>query len=179
MKKTAYGRTHGGRRGAAHILTIIIFLIMLMIASVVWEYLRLVTITRDIRDTMTDATVAAIAENAYNAYGGVREGYSGMYRISDEDHWDLSVVKNDVLDLTSETLRMERSGDRLSGYAYTIEVKEFDIDVEQFAPYGASPRLRTSAELVIGTQIPHDFGWAFLPPADVDIKVDASFVARF
>jgi hypothetical protein len=167
------------RSGAANILTVIIFLIIFVIASGVWEYMRLFTVTREIRDAVSDATVAALAENAYNAYGGVREGYTGAYRINAEDLWDISVVKGDLLVLTGETLGMTRSGDTLKSHACAIRVKKFDIDVEAIAPAAPSMQIKTNADLLIGVLIPHDFGWSILPPADMDLKVDASFVARF
>jgi hypothetical protein len=169
----------GEKAGAANILTVVIFLIIFVVASGVWEYMRLVTITREIRDAMTDATVAALAENAYNVYGGVREGYTGAYEIDAEDLWNINVVKGDLLVLTGETLGMTKAGDTLSARAYTIKVEKFDIDVEALAPAAPSLQLRTNATLLVGARIPHDFGWSVLPPADVDIKVDTSFVTRF
>jgi hypothetical protein len=128
---------------------------------------------------MTDATVAALAENAYNAYGGVREGYTGMYEKSAEDRWDPAVIKGDILVLTGETLGMTKTGDTLKGHAYTIKVEKFEIDVEALAPGSPSTQMKTNAGLLIGAQIPHDLGWSFLPPAAMDIKVDASFITRF
>jgi hypothetical protein len=172
------------RKGAANILTAVIFLIVIIVASGVWEYMRLITVTKEVRDAMEAATITTLADNAYAAYGSVREGYSGMYRIRDsEDYWDNIAVIKEILDLTAESLGMVRDGTNLrkltpiGNHTFSLAVKSHDIRVETFG--GDASNIRTTANIIVQTTIPHSFGWDFLDAADIDIGVEASFVSRF
>jgi hypothetical protein len=177
-------RLNNKRKGASNILTAVIFLIVMIVASGIWEYMRLVTVTKEIRDGVEAATITAIAENQYNAYSSVREGYSGMYVYKESRNlWEKSAVVNEVLELTSESLGLEQTGMTLrkrtnkGNIYYSLTVKVRDIHVETFG--GDSSNVRTNANIIVATQIPYSFGWSFLGSADIELGIKASSVSRF
>lgn len=54
----------------------------LILACVVFEYMRLVIVAQGVRDSVQSAIVAVATENWDEAYPGLREGYSGGYQLS-------------------------------------------------------------------------------------------------
>ena len=67
-------------QGTPMILAVVVC--CLILACVVFEYMRLVIGAQGVRDSVQSAIVAVATENWDEAYPGLREGYSGGYQLS-------------------------------------------------------------------------------------------------
>ncbi len=63
-------------------LAVVIALAGMMFFVVLWQIVRLVTISAGVKDAVQSAVIATSVGNYSNVYDGVREGYSGGYRYS-------------------------------------------------------------------------------------------------
>lgn len=63
-------------------LAVVIALAGMMFFVVLWQIVRLVTISARVKDAVQSAVIATSVGNYSNVYDGVREGYSGGYRYS-------------------------------------------------------------------------------------------------
>ena len=62
-------------QGTPMILAVVVC--CLILACVVFEYMRLMIVAQGVRDSVQSAIVAVATENWDEAYPGLREGYSG------------------------------------------------------------------------------------------------------
>ena len=63
-------------------LAVVIALAGMMFFVVLWQIIRLITISAGVKDAVQSAVIATSVGNYSNVYDGVREGYSGGYRFS-------------------------------------------------------------------------------------------------
>ena len=63
-------------------LAVVIALAGMMFFVVLWQIIRLITISAGVKDAVQSAVIATSVGNYSNVYDGVREGYSGGYRYS-------------------------------------------------------------------------------------------------
>ena len=77
-------------------LAVVIALAGMMFFVVLWQIIRLITISAGVKDAVQSAVIATSVGNYSNVYDGVREGYSGGYRFSGNS-WRAAGVSGDVL----------------------------------------------------------------------------------
>ena len=76
-------------------LAVVIALAGMMFFVVLWQFVRLITISAGVKDAVQSAVIATSVGNYSNVYDGVREGYSGGYRYSGNS-WQTAVSTGDV-----------------------------------------------------------------------------------
>lgn len=90
-------------------LAVVIALAGMMFFVVLWQIIRLITISAGVKDAVQSAVIATSVGNYSNVYDGVREGYSGGYRFSGNS-WRAAVSTGDVYGRLDQLLGLHSSG---------------------------------------------------------------------
>ena len=90
-------------------LAVVIALAGMMFFVVLWQIIRLITISAGVKDAVQSAVIATSVGNYSNVYDGVREGYSGGYRYSGNS-WKTAVSTGDVYGRLDQLLGLHSSG---------------------------------------------------------------------
>ena len=90
-------------------LAVVIALAGMMFFVVLWQIIRLITISAGVKDAVQSAVIATSVGNYSNVYDGVREGYSGGYRYSGNS-WRMAVSTGDVYGRLDQLLGLHSSG---------------------------------------------------------------------
>ena len=99
-------------QGTPMILAVVVC--CLILACVVFEYMRLVIVAQGVRDSVQSAIVAVATENWDEAYPGLREGYSGGYQLSGSS-WTKNVTTGNVYDRLQQVLGLVYEDGRYLG----------------------------------------------------------------
>lgn len=173
----------GNRRGGGNLLAIVLVLAIMLIASVVWEYTRLMIVATGVRDALQSAIISVSTTNYDEVYNGLREGYSGGYML-DGERWDEALDTGDIYHQLDSTLGLNQTGGRHVKYAGDVlEYGVWGLNVEivnaPFArsSYGAGDQFLAKAEIEL--EVPLSFGWGFLPPMRAVLHVEAGYTPKF
>lgn len=132
-------------QGTPMILAVVVC--CLILACVVFEYMRLMIVAQGVRDSVQSAIVAVATENWDEAYPGLREGYSGGYQLSGSS-WTQNVTTGNVYDRLQQVLGLVYEDGRYLKYAGPdLEYRFYDLHMElENAPLAPSRRrgLRSS-----------------------------------
>lgn len=162
-------------------LTIALVLGILIIFSVMAEFFRLGIIVQGVRDTLQTSVISVATSNYNELYNGLREGYSGGYALSDErwladlDYYDIYARMDEVLGTEYDGLYHTKISD--DGYEYRFYNMELNIVNPALAP--ESTTVNFKADAFISIEIPLSFGWALLPPLELDIRTKSSYMPKF
>lgn len=166
------------RSGNAALFAIIIILCLMLLFTVISEYLRLQIIASGVRDALQSSVIAVATENYDEVYNGLREGYSGGYRLSETDQWEEQVDSGAVLMKLSDKLGLIDGIKYASGYMeYQLSDLEIQINNATFASSDNDSRFE--AEAWVTFTVPLSFGWDHLPPMEIRLKVDAGYSPKF
>ena len=170
-------------RGDGSVLAIVMVLVIVLIASGVWEFMRLHLIASGVRDALQSAIIAVATANYDDLYNGLREGYSGGYELND-DHWDVNIDIGDLYYQIDSTLGLKRQNGRHEKLSeghleYSVSGLRIQMFNAPFAPANSesSTRFRTSAE--IDLEVPLSFGCQMLPPLRTKLHAEAIYVPKF
>ena len=111
-------------QGTPMILAVVVC--CLILACVVFEYMRLMIVAQGVRDSVQSAIVAVATENWDEAYPGLREGYSGGYQLSGSS-WTQNVTTGNVYDRLQQVLGLVYEDGRYLKYAGRIWNTAFTI----------------------------------------------------
>ena len=119
-------------------LAVVIALAGMMFFVVLWQIIRLITISAGIKDAVQSAVIATSVGNYSNVYDGVREGYSGGYRYSGNS-WRTAVSTGDVYGRLDQLLGLHSScGKHIKtnsdGTEYAVYGLSVNVENAQFAP---------------------------------------------
>jgi len=150
-------------QGTPMILAVVVC--CLILACVVFEYMRLVIVAQGVRDSVQSAIVAVATENWDEAYPGLREGYSGGYQLS------------------GSSWTQNEDGRYLKYAGPDLEYRFYDLHMElENAPLAPSAPAGITQLNVTGTvtvEVPLSFGFGHLPPMQITMKLNAKYVPRF
>lgn len=168
-------------QGTPMILAVVVC--CLILACVVFEYMRLVIVAQGVRDSVQSAIVAVATENWDEAYPGLREGYSGGYQLSGSS-WTQNVTTGNVYDRLQQVLGLVYEDGRYLKYAGPdLEYRFYDLHMElENAPLAPSVPEGITQLNVTGTvtvEVPLSFGFGHLPPMQITMKLNAKYVPRF
>ena len=171
------------RRGDGNLLAIVIVLAILLTASGIWEYMRLMIIATGVRDAVQSSIISVATTNYDEVYNGLREGYSGGYSL-DGDRWEESLDIGDVYHQLDTTLGLSQQSGRhikMAGEDLEYSVWGLDIDIinAPFAPSNPDTAGRFQAAATIDLEVPLSFGWSFLPPMRITLHVEATYIPKF
>lgn len=171
------------RRGEGNLLAIVLVLVIMLIASAVWEYSRLMIVATGVRDALQSSIISVSTTNYDEVYNGLREGYSGGYTL-DGERWDETLDTGDIYYQLDSTLGLSASRGRHEKYAgEVLEYAVWGLNVEIInAPFAGSSYSADDqflAEAEIELEVPLSFGWDFLPPMRITLHVEAGYTPKF
>ncbi len=163
--------------GNMAIQAVVVMLVLLLLFSVISEYLRLQIIAKGVRDAVQSAVIAVAIENYDEVYNGLREGYSGGYTLYD-DSWVSKVDEGTVMNELSLLLGLTY-GKKIVGSEVEYELSDLAVHIlnAPFAP--TSNNNRFESEVGVTLTVPMSFGWEHLPPVEIHLKVNAGYTPKF
>lgn len=168
-------------QGSPMILAVVVC--CLILACVMFEYMRLIIVAQGVRNSVQSAIVDVATENWDEAYSGLREGYSGGYQFSGSA-WIQNVTTGNVYGRLQQVLGLVCEDGRYLKYAGPdLEYCFYDLRMElENAPLAPSVPAEISQLNVTGTitvEVPLSFGFGHLPPMQITMKLNARYVPRF
>ncbi|MCM1276948.1 MAG: hypothetical protein NC299_16555 [Lachnospiraceae bacterium] len=163
-------------------LAVVIALAGMMFFVVLWQVVRLITISAGVKDAVQSAVIATSVGNYANVYDGVREGYSGGYRYSGNS-WSAAVSTGDVYGRLDRLLGLKSSGRKhiktnSDGVEYSVYGLSVDVENTMFAPSSNSIK-QFSATSYITLEVPLSFCGDVLPPMRVQLCVKSKYTPKF
>ncbi|WP_034601054.1 hypothetical protein [Clostridiisalibacter paucivorans] len=164
--------------GSAIITACVVVVCLLLLFTVISEYLRLQIIAKGVRDTVQSSVISLATQNYDEVYNGLREGYSGGYELDRNDRWKSKVDEGAVLSDISNVLGL-RNGEKYAGSQLEYRITNLDINIlnTPLAPSGNSKKFES--EVWLNLQVPLSFGWDKLPPLKIRMKVNAGYTPKF
>ena len=164
--------------GSAVIMACVIVICLLLLFTVISEYLRLQIIAKGVRDAVQSSVISVAAENYDDVYNGLREGYSGGYELDSNDNWNSKVDTGAVLSNLGNVLGLINGSKYTdSMLEYTISNLEINIFNTPLAPSGNSKKFESEVWLTL--EVPLSFGWNRLQPLQIRMKVNAGYTPKF
>lgn len=162
-------------------LAVVIALAGMMFFVVLWQIVRLVTISAGVKDAVQSAVIATSVGNYSNVYDGIREGYSGGYRY--DTTWKAAVSTGDVYGRLDQLLGLKSSGGKhvktnSDGVEYSVYGLSVEVDNAQFAPTSGDIQ-QFSATSYITLEVPLSFCGDVLPPMRVQLCVKSKYTPKF
>ncbi|MBW7573173.1 Ig-like domain-containing protein [Caproiciproducens faecalis] len=158
-------------------IIIIPFLVLgvIILGTTMWEYSRLNTVAQGSRDAVQSAITQACTEQYDQLYPGLREGYSGGYKLESTD-WTENV---DLININSkiDAKLGTSNGTKTSNGKTEYKISNMSVQLHN-APL--APDNPDITQQFIGTAtytltVPLSFGWSALPPMVVPMKVTAGY----
>jgi len=171
------------KKGESSIFAVILVLAIIIIASGLFEHLRLMTIATGVRDSVQSAVISVVADNWDETYSGLREGYSGGYEKT-VSTWVTNISNGDVYQRLTEELGLTKEGGYYVKYAggvmeYRISGLAVIITNTPFAPTNQKYVNCFEAAGTISVEVPLSFGWESLPPMKLKLTLKAGFEPKF
>lgn len=154
---------------------------LLFLVCAMSEFFRLMIIAQGVRDVLQQAVISVATTNYDETYRGLREGYSGGYRLSGEQ-WVEDLDYDDVYYRLDSLLGTERDGSyhvrvQDGGYEYRLSGLRVEITNTGLAPGSASRNFEADARITI--EIPMSFGWGVVPPLTMELRTKAAYMPKF
>ncbi|MGV8147022.1 MAG: hypothetical protein ACLKAL_10975 [Alkaliphilus sp.] len=164
--------------GSSAVLACAIVLCLILLFTVISEYLRLQIIAQSVHGATQSAVISLAVENYDDVFTGLREGYSGGFELDSRGRWNTRIDEGAVFTNLSTALGLVNgrrySGDRLE---YTLSDLVVNIKNTSFAQVGNTDKF--TAEVWITLEMPLTFGWERLPPLRIRMRVRAGYTAKF
>ena len=162
-------------------MVIAVTLCLLMLFLVIAEYFRVNIIVQGVRDAVQQAVIATVNENYDDVYHSVREGYAAGWFPEGDGEWSESIDTGDIYGSLSYILGLTTDGEDYMKYAggtleYTLSDLSVRISNNSLAS-GQSEGYLATATLYL--EVPMSFAGKLLPPAQLDLRVDAKYVPKF
>lgn len=172
------------KKGNGAIYACIIVLVLMLIFTVISEYLRLQMIAKGVRDALQTSIILVATQNYDDLYSGIREGYSGGYELSPNDKWKSCIDIGSVYYHLDSTLGLKNNGVyhmKISGDEIEFKLSNLDLEIinSPLAPNNPDGERKFSATGKILLEVPLDFGWDMLPPMKINIGVKAGYTPKF
>lgn len=172
------------KRGNSLPLACAIVMALILIFSVVSEYMRLQIIVKGIRDALETSVISVASQNYDDVYNGLREGYSGGYTLSSSNIWKSKLDTGDVYSYLDNLLGLEKNGAyHIKFTSKEAEYKLSDLKINvinaPLAPSNPNSSSKFQAQAIIHLEVPLSFGWDKLPPLQINLKVKAGYTAKF
>lgn len=181
MRARTAGKFLQDKSGNSTPVTIALILGLLFLVCAMWEFFRMMVIAQGVRDGLQQAVISVATTNYDEAYRGLREGYSGGYRLSG-GQWVENLDYDDVYYRLDSLLGTGRNGSyhvktQGDGYEYRFYGLQVEIVNTGLAPGDASRNLEADARITI--EIPLSFGWGLVPPLVMELRTRAAYMPKF
>jgi len=166
------------KEGNAALMACVVVLCMFLIFSVISEYLRLEIIAKDVRDATQTAVISVATQNYDEVYNGLREGYSGGYTLDESDTWRQNVDNGAVYVNLSDILNLI-DGARYSGSEVEYTISNIDVDIINVPIASGNNGGKFESIVTLELHVPLSFGWDYLEPLKIKLKVNAGYTPKF
>lgn len=161
---------------------VVIALAGMLFFVVLWQIVRLVTISAGVKNAVQSAVISATVGNYANVYDGVREGYSGGYKYT-ENSWKSAVSTGDIYGRLDELLGLGTNVNvhyKYNSYGIEYTLSDLDVNVEnaEFAPTSGEIQ-QFSATSYITLEVPLSFCGEILPPMKIRLCVKSKYTPKF
>ena len=169
------------RSGEGYPMVIAVTLFLLMLFLVIAEYFRISIIVQGVRDAVQQAVIATVNENYDDVYHSVREGYAAGWFPEEGGEWSESVDTGDVYSSLSAVLGLTTDGESYRKYAgdtleYALSGLIVRISNNGLASGQSEGYLATAT---LHLEVPMSFAGKLLPPAELNLQVEAKYVPKF
>ena len=169
------------RSGEGYPMVIAVTLCLLMLFTVIAEYFRVTIIVQGVRDAVQQAVIATVNENYDDVYHSVREGYAAGWFPEEDGEWSESIDTGDIYGNLSSLLGLTTDGESYLKYAgdaleYTLSDLSVHISNNDLASGQSKGYLATAT---LHLEVPISFAGKVLPPASLNLRVDAKYVPKF
>lgn len=163
-------------------LAVVIALAGMMFFVVLWQIIRLITISAGVKDAVQSAVIATSVGNYSNVYDGVREGYSGGYRYSGSA-WKSAVSTGNIYGRLDELLGLKSVNGKhvktnSDGVEYSVYGLSVEVENTVFAPNSNAIK-QFSATSYLTLEVPLSFCAEILPPMKINLCVKSKFTPKF
>ncbi|KAB3537888.1 hypothetical protein F8154_01960 [Alkaliphilus pronyensis] len=168
------------KEGNAVLMACVIVLVMMLIFTVIAEYLRLKIIAKGVRDGVQSSVISVVTNNWDNNFNGLRQGYAGGYTLSGSN-WNSDIDNGAIYAELSNLLGLQRNGAEYVKYASSQEeyaIYDLSVNVRN-TPFRGNENDEFSADAYIVLRVPLEFGWGHLPDMVMRQKVKAKFTPKF
>lgn len=170
------------KKASSAVSAAVISIVIVMIMSVIFEYMKLLIISNGVKDAVQSAVVSSVVSNYDDAYSQLREGYSGGYVYTDTG-FDESIDTGDVMERLDMLLGLSDEGTKHtkyteSGYAeYSLSNLRVQYENTTLAQGNADKNLNITA--FVDIEMKMHFSGHELPPVKYTIKVMAEYMPKF
>lgn len=170
------------KKGFSAPWTVVIAISAIMFFVVAWQFLRLMTIAAGVKDAVQSAVISTLVANYGNVYDGIREGYSGGYRLS-RNSWKAAVSKGNIYGRLDNLLGLQKQGSKhvklnSDGVEFAVYGLSVEVDNAPLAPSGSTIS-QFSATSKITLEVPLSFCGDILPPMKIDLLVKSKYTPKF
>ena len=163
------------RSGSTVIIIPLLVLGLLIFGTVMWEHSRLNIVAQGSRDAVQAAITQACTEQYDQLYTGLREGYSGGYKLQ-SSNWTENV---DLININAKIDAKLGTSNGTKTNNGKMEYKISDMSVQlhnaPLAPGDPDSAKQFSGTATYTLTVPLSFGWSALPPMVVQQKVIAGY----
>jgi uncharacterized protein YjdB len=161
-------------RGNVAVIVPVLLVVLLTVLTSVLEYSRLMSVAASTRDAVSSAMTQICTDNAQQVYPGVREGYSGGYKLEDAS-WAQNVTTSDILSKVDAKLGTS-GGVKTSDGKLVFQISNLSMSMENapLAPTGTDEQQLTGTATYTLT-VPLSFGWSALPPMTIHMEAKSGF----
>lgn len=168
-------------KGNATIIAVSICMSLILVMSVIFEYMQMLIISNGIKNAVQSAVVSTVVANYDDSYSQLREGYSGGFTYIDTGFIETIDTWN-VYARLDELLALDEVGNEHIKYIgtqkeYSISNLSIETENTDFAQDDAEKNL--NATVYLDVEIPVRFGGRDLIPIRYTMKVKASYIPKF
>lgn len=173
MKKTI--KILSEKRGSAPIWMPFLVLGLFIFGTVMWEYSRLNIVGLGVRDAVQAAITQVCTDNYDKVYNGVREGYSGGYKL-DSLSWAENVDPGSITALVDKKLGSNDGAKITNGKTeFSISNLQVQITNAPLAPTDSDGAQQFTGTATFTLTVPLSFGWQALPPMTAHMTVSGGY----
>lgn len=170
-------------KGSTNISTAVVAMILIVIVASGLEYLRLNVIAQGTRNGMETVITQVCTDNYDRLYNGLREGYSGGYKLNN-GNWSEDVNTDNAYSIMDKQMGTRSQGASHAKYnGSTLEFQISDLSIQMtntpFAPDDSGNEQKFTGTATYTVTVPLSFGWQNLPPLVIPMEVKAGYTAKF
>ncbi len=162
-----------------YILLMVFILVILMISSVVFEYMRIKNNLSDVKSSLENSLVSYATDNWDEIYKSTREGYSGGYKLDDErslnwiENLDSSKIKSELI----SELKLNRLLEKEVGSEVAYKISDINTYIENVRFKDTNSNLYIISEVTV--EIPIIMGFKNSPAFSVKLKARSRYQNKF
>lgn len=171
------------KSGNSMIFAAVTALAIIIMASAVFESIRLFIIVSGVRDALEKAATQIATANYDELYSGLREGYTGAYEYTDLG-WHQRIDADNIYSLLESELGVtENKGIYIKYAGDKLEYKLSNVSLEIVNAPLAPKNKESANKFNVGAkshiEVPLSFGWEVLPTIKMNLDVKAGYVPKF